>query len=66
MHLSFKIGDRVDCLAKTDTFITLKHHKEKFRSDPKFRLINHSRSEISEARKLLIENINTNVKIQMR
>ena len=25
----FKIGDRVDCLAKTNTFITLKYHKKK-------------------------------------
>ena len=43
-----KIGDRVDCLAKTNTFITLKYHKENLRSSPKYRLINTEKSEIGK------------------
>ena len=58
----FEIGDRVDCLAKTNAFITLKDHKENFRSNPKCRLINPAKSEIGKVSKLFIENINTKVR----
>ena len=58
----FEIGDRVDCLAKTNTFITLKDHKENFRSNPKCRLINPAKSEIGKVSELFIENINTKVR----
>ena len=44
-----KIGDRVDCLAKTNTFITLKYHKQNLRSSPKCKLINTEKSEIGKA-----------------
>ena len=36
----FEVGDRVDCLAKTNAFITSKDHTENFRSNTKCRLIN--------------------------
>ena len=36
----FEVGDRVDCLAKTNAFITLKDHRENFRSNTICRLIN--------------------------
>ena len=58
----FEIGDRVDCLAKTNAFITLKDHKENFSSNPNCRLINPAKSEIGKVSKLLIENINTKVR----
>ena len=58
----FEIGDRADCLAKTNAFITLNDHKENFRSNPKCKLINPAKSEIGKASKLFIENINTKVR----
>ena len=58
----FEIGDRVDCLAKTNAFITLKDYKENFRSNPKCRLINPAKSEIGKASELFIENINSKVR----
>ena len=57
-----EIGDRADCLAKTNAFITLKDHKENFRSNPKCRLVNPPKSEIGNDSKLFIEKINTKVR----
>ena len=53
----FNIADRVECLAKTNAFITLKDHKENFTSNPKCRLINPAKSEIGKVNKLFIEKI---------
>ena len=57
----FEITNRVVCLAQTNTFITLKDHKENSRSNQKCRLINPAKSKIGNARKLFIENINAKV-----
>ena len=35
-----KLDDRIECLAKTPAFITLKYHKENFRTSHPCRLIN--------------------------
>ena len=52
----------IECLPKTNAFITKKDHKENFRSNQKWRLINPAKSEIARASKLFIENINTKVR----
>ena len=41
---NFRIGDRVSFLAKSADFIMLKDHKEYFRSNPKCRSINSTKS----------------------
>ena len=56
------IAERVDCFAKSNTFVTLKDHKENFQSNPKCRLINSAKSEIGKVSKFFIENINTKVR----
>ena len=62
MAEAFEIGDRVDCLTKTNSFITLKDHKENFRSNLKCGLINPAKSETVKASKLFIEIVNTKVR----
>ena len=52
----------IDCLAKTNAFITLKDHKEDFNSNPKCRLINPANGEIGKASKSCTENINRKVR----
>ena len=42
-----------DCLAKSNTFISLKDHKPNFSSNPKCCLINPAKSEIEKMRKLV-------------
>ena len=56
------IAERVDCFAKSNTFVTLKDHKENFQSNPKYRLINSAKSEIGKVSKFFTENINTKVR----
>ena len=58
----YVIAERVDCFAKYNVFITVKDHKEKFQSNPKYRLINPAKSEIGKVSKFFIENINTKVR----
>ena len=37
---TFDFADRVDTMAKQECFITLKDHKEDYRTNPKYRLLN--------------------------
>ena len=45
---NYGVSERVDCLAKSNAFISLKDHKPNFSSHPKCRLINPAKSEIGE------------------
>ena len=50
-----KISDRVERIARTPAFVTLKDHKNNFRSNPTCRLINPSKSELGKVSKQLME-----------
>ena len=58
---NIKLGDRIESLAKTPAFITLKDHKENFRSIHPCRLINPSKSELGKVSKSILEKVNTNL-----
>ena len=45
------IDGRVECMAKSEAFISLKDHKEDFNINPKCRLINPAKSEIGKVSK---------------
>ena len=53
-----KLRERIEYLAKTPAFITLKDHKDNFQSILHCRLINSSKSELGKVSKLILENIN--------
>ena len=53
-----KLADRIDHLAKTEAFITLKDHKENFVNKPTCRLINPAKTELGKISKTIIEDIN--------
>ena len=55
---SLKLADRIDHLAKTEAFITLKDHKENFVNKPTCRLINPTKTELGKISKKIIEDIN--------
>ena len=55
---SFKLADRIDDLAMTEAFITLKDHKENFVSKLACRLINPRKTELNIISKKIIEDIN--------
>ena len=55
---SLKLADRIDHLAKTEAFITVKDHKENFVNKPTCRLINQAKTELGKISKKIIEDIN--------
>ena len=56
---NIKMDDRIESLTKTRVFITLKDHKENFRSSHPCRLINPSKSELEKVSKAIVEKVNT-------
>ena len=49
-------------MAKRDAFITIKDHKENFPSNVKCRLINPSKGELGKVSKVILDNINNNIR----
>ena len=56
---NIKMDDRIESLTKTRVFITLKDHKENFRSSHPCRLINPSKSELGKVSKAILKKVNT-------
>ena len=53
------IDHKMNSIAEQPAFITIKNHKPKFTTNPTYRLINPSKSEIGKISKLTLDNINT-------
>ena len=58
---NIKLDDRIESLAHTPAFITLKDHKENFRISHPCRLINPSKSELGKVSKVILGNVNKNL-----
>ena len=56
------LGDRVQCIAPNEAFITIKDHKPNFPNNIKCRLLNPCKSEIGKISKKYLENINESVR----
>ena len=63
---SLKLSDRVDCLARTPAYITLKDHKENFSSNPTCRLINPSKNELGKISKYILQDINVQLLTKLK
>ena len=61
---TLKIGDRTECMAKRQAFITLKDHKDNFENKPSCRLINPAKSDIGVVSKSIVDRINTSIRSQ--
>ena len=55
---NYGVSERVDCLAKSNAFVSLKDHKPNFSSNPKCRLINPAKSEMGKISKYFLEQLN--------
>ena len=53
-----KLSDRIEKLGEAPAYVTLKDHKENFRSKPSCRLINPCKNEIGKISKIVLEKIN--------
>ena len=56
------LADRMEVYAERQAFITLKDHKEDFRSKPSCRLINPAKNEIGIVSKIMVERINNRLR----
>lgn len=56
------LDDRIDIMAKSDAFITLKDHKENFHSNQPCRLINPAKSELGVVSKTILDRVTTNLR----
>ena len=52
------LSDRIEILAQTAAYITLKDHKENFRSNPSCRSIYPSKTELGRISKIILDRIN--------
>ena len=56
-----KISDSVERIARAPPFVTLKDHKDNFRSNPTYRLINPPKNELVKVIKQLVKKINSDI-----
>ena len=56
-----EIDDRVEKMKKTESFLTIKNHKERFPHTLSFCLINPSKSDNGKISKSLLDTINANI-----
>ena len=56
-----ELADRIQALAPKPAYVTLKDHKDNFRTHPTCRLINPSKSEIGVVSKKILDRINADV-----
>ena len=59
---NLELDDRINCLAKTQAFITTKDHKEDFHKDRTCRLINPAKSQVGKISTSIFEEINTELR----
>ena len=60
---SFSIdNNKMDITAKRQCFVTSKDHKDNFRVNPKYRLLNPTKSELGKIRKHVLQQVSTNIR----
>ena len=59
---NLSVSDRIETLASKEAFVTLKDHKENFETNPKYRLINPAKSELGKISKIILDDINTQIR----
>ena len=59
------ISDRVDRLQSNEAYITIKDHKKNFQTNPTFRLINPSKTNIGKISKKILDEINEKITSSM-
>ena len=62
----FGVDDRVDIMAKQECFITIKDHKDDFRSNPKYRLLNPTKSNLGKISKTILQRVNTEIREKLK
>ena len=59
---SFSIDNKMDITAKRQCFVTIKDHKDSFRVNRKYRLLNPTKSELVKISKHILQQLRINIK----
>ena len=54
----FGVADKLEVMTKQQAFFTIKDHKEDFRNNPKYRLLNPTKSDLGRVSKTILQRIN--------
>ena len=60
------IDHKINSIAEQPAFIAIKDHKRNFKTNPSYRLINPTKSEIGRINKHILDNINTQLKDKLQ
>ena len=52
-------------MAKQECFVTIKDHKEDYRTNPKYRLLNATKSQLGKISKQVLQNINKTLRSEL-
>ena len=59
------MDDRIESLPQRNAFISLKDHEPNFYNNPKCRLINPTKSEIGKISKIILDDVNSNIRSRL-
>ena len=62
---TFNVADRLDTMAKQEYFITLKDHKEDCGTNPKYHLLNPTKSQLGKISKQILQKINKTLRYKL-
>ena len=62
---TFHVANRVESMAKQESFITLKDHKDNYRSNPKYRLLNLTKSQLGKISNQILQKINKTLRSKL-
>lgn len=60
-----KLHEKVDIMAQQQCFITIKDHKPDYRTNPKYRLLNPTKSELGKVSQQILQKINETVRTKV-
>ena len=62
----FNLDEKLNIMAKQQCFVTIKDHKPDFRTNPKYRLLNPTKSELGKLSKHILQTINTELQNKLK
>ena len=62
----FNLDEKLKIMVKQQCFVTIKDHKPDFRTNPKYRLLNPTKSELGKLSKHILQTINTELQNKLK
>ena len=61
-----KVADRMDVPAQSESYVNLKDHKENYRNNPSFRLINTNKGNLGIVSQKILQRTNENLRVKLK